>query len=106
MYNVFDVLKMITINHQGVDGAQLVVTDLEGKPNSLLTDLLRDTVGNMRLFIDMEKVDSPDDVLAELGAYATPLPDDVLDEYGKILKERVAGLNFAPQKDTIELLIR
>ncbi|GAT18223.1 MAG TPA: hypothetical protein DDW71_01355 [Lactobacillus sp.] len=105
MYNVFDVLKMITINHQGVDGAQLVVTDLEGKPNSLLTDLLRDTVGNMRLFIDMEKVDSPDDVLAELGA-TTPLPDDVLDEYSKILKERVAGLNFAPQKDTIELLIR
>ncbi|GAW98976.1 hypothetical protein [Secundilactobacillus mixtipabuli] len=105
MNNVFDVLKMITINHQGVDGAQIVVTDLEGKPNSLLTDLLRDTVGNMRLFIDMEKVDSPDDVLAEL-SNTTPLPDDVLDEYGKILKERVAGLNFAPQKDTIELLIR
>ncbi|MTV83100.1 hypothetical protein [Secundilactobacillus folii] len=105
MDSVFDILKMITVNHHTVDGGQLVVTDLEGKPNSLLTDLLRDTVGNMRLFIDLASVDSADDVLAKLGE-TTPLPDDVLDEYSKILKERVAGLNFAPQKSTIELLIR
>ncbi|KRK96886.1 hypothetical protein FD04_GL001736 [Secundilactobacillus odoratitofui DSM 19909 = JCM 15043] len=59
----------------------------------------------MRLFIDMASVDSADEVLAELGD-CTPLPDDVLDEYAKILKEPIAGINFAPQKQMIEVLIR
>lgn len=105
MDTVFDVLKMVTVNHQGIEGAQIVVTDLEGKPNGLLTDLLRDTIGNMRLFIDMSEVDSAEDVLADLNE-CTPLPDDVLDEYAKILRERVMGLNFAPQKRMVEILVR
>jgi hypothetical protein len=105
MDTVFDVLKMVSVNHHGIVGEQLVITDVSGKPNGLLTDLLRDTLGNMRLFIDMEKVFSADDVLSALGE-CTPLPDDVLDEYAKILKERVLGLNIAPQKNQVEILVR
>lgn len=100
MSNIFDILKMVTVNHQGVSSPQIVVTDVAGKPNGLLTDLLRDALSNMRLFVDIDDVDSANEVLSALNIH-TPLPDDVLDEYAKILKEPVLGLNLAPQKDQI-----
>ncbi|ANZ61244.1 hypothetical protein AYR62_09925 [Secundilactobacillus paracollinoides] len=105
MRNIFDILKMVTVNHQGVSSPQIVVTDVSGKPNGLLTDLLRDALSNMRLFVDIDDVDSANEVLSALNIH-TPLPDDVLDEYAKILKEPVLGLNLAPQKDQVEILVR
>lgn len=105
MNNLFDVLKMVSVNHHGFASAQVVITDTAGKPNGLLTDLYRDTVSNIHLFLNVEDVDSADDVLAALTEH-TPLPDDVLDEYAKILKEPLLAINFAPQKSQIELVVR
>ncbi|KRK48657.1 hypothetical protein [Secundilactobacillus kimchicus] len=105
MDNLFDVLKMVNVNHRGFASKQVVITDLAGKPNGLLTDLFRDTVSNIHLFLDMAQLESADDVLTALADH-TPLPDDVLDEYAKILKEPLLKINFAPQKGQIELVVR
>ncbi|EEI71646.1 MAG: hypothetical protein ABF723_12785 [Lentilactobacillus hilgardii] len=104
MDNLFDVLKMVSFNHFGFDSSQVVITDVAGKPNSLLTDLFRDVVNKINLFIDLSAAHDAGDVLASLQNH-TPLPDDVLDEYGKILREPLVGINFAPQKGQMELLV-
>ncbi|GEP23543.1 MAG: hypothetical protein ABF679_06535 [Lentilactobacillus diolivorans] len=104
MNNLFDVLKMVSFNHLGFDSSQVVITDVNGKPNGLLTDLFRDVTNKVNLFIDLRSAYSAGDVLSEL-RNTTPLPDDVLDEYGKILKEPLLGINFAPQKGQMELLV-
>ncbi|MFD1126008.1 hypothetical protein ACFQ22_11665 [Lentilactobacillus raoultii] len=104
MDNLFDVLKMVSFNHLGFDASQVVITDVAGKPNSLLTDLFRDVVNKINLFIDLGAAHDAGDVLASLQAH-TPLPDDVLEEYGKILREPLVGINFAPQKGQMELLV-
>ncbi len=105
MDNLFDVLKMVSFNHLNFASQQVVITDIEGKPNGLLTDLYRDVVNKVNLFIDIEDADSPESVRKLLREY-TPLPDDVLEEYQKILEEKLIGINFAPQKGQMELLVR
>ena len=42
MDNLFDVLQMVRFNHLAFDSSQVVITDVEGKPNGILTDLFRD----------------------------------------------------------------
>jgi len=105
MNNLFDVLKMVRFNHFGFDPAQVVITDVAGKPNSILTDLYRDVVSKINLFINLDEADTPQEVISSLKLH-TPLPLDVLDEYGKILDEPLLGINFAPQKGQMELLVR
>ncbi|TLQ21186.1 hypothetical protein FEZ41_00365 [Lentilactobacillus parafarraginis] len=104
MNNLFDVLKMVSFNHLGFDSTQVVITDVAGKPNGLLTDLFRDVVNKVNLFIDLSSAHDAGEVIASLQNH-TPLPDDVLDEYGKILREPLLGINFAPQKGQMELLV-
>ena len=41
MISVFDVVRISRIDHTVVNSHQLVITDENGKPNGLLTDLLR-----------------------------------------------------------------
>ncbi|NLR10150.1 MULTISPECIES: hypothetical protein [unclassified Levilactobacillus] len=105
MQTIFDQLKTISVNHQEVESHQVVVTDETGKPNGLLTDLLRDLIDNALLFVSLADVQSGPDLISRLKTH-TPLPDDVLAEYGKILGEGCYGLNFAPQKGQIELIVR
>ncbi|WP_440767662.1 hypothetical protein [Lactiplantibacillus plantarum] len=71
----------------------MVVTDGNGKPNAILTELLNDVVGNMRIFINMEDVYSVDDLMRALAAH-TPLPQDVLEEYEKVLREPIYNINL------------
>ncbi|WP_057873463.1 hypothetical protein [Loigolactobacillus rennini] len=103
MITVFDVLKMVTINHVPVDVQQIVMTDKTGKPNSVLTDLLSDVLGKIRIFIDLQTMTTTTQVIDELHQF-TPLPADVLDEYQKILQQPISSINFAPHKSQIELV--
>ncbi|MFC6169709.1 hypothetical protein [Loigolactobacillus jiayinensis] len=103
MMTVFDVLKMVTINHMPVDVQQIVMTDTNGKPNSVLTDLLNDVLGKIRIFIDLQEISEVDQLVDELKMF-TPLPIDVLDEYSKMLAQPVSSINFAPRKQQIELV--
>ncbi len=80
MNNLFDVLQMVRFNHLSFDSSQVVITDVEGKPNAILTDLFRDVVSKVNLFIDLSEAFDAGDVVASLKAH-TPLPADVLDEY-------------------------
>lgn len=105
MQTIFDVLKTVSVNHQEVESHQVVVADEKGKPNGLLTDLLRDLIDNALLFVALRDVSSASGLIEQLKTH-TPLPDDVLSEYGKILGERCYGLNFAPKKGQIELIVR
>lgn len=105
MQTIFDVLKHISVNHQEVESQQVVITDATGKPNGLLTDLLRDLINNALLFVTLADMDSAQDLIEHLRTH-TPLPADVLSEYGKILTEVCEGLNFAPRKGLIELIVR
>jgi len=102
---IFDVLKTVSVNHQEVESHQVVVTDEKGKPNGLLTDLLRDLIDNALLFVSLRDVKSGPELIDQLKTH-TPLPNDVLSEYGKILGEVCYGLNFAPKKGQIELIVR
>ncbi|MFD1317481.1 hypothetical protein [Loigolactobacillus zhaoyuanensis] len=103
MITVFDVLKMVTIDHTPVDVQQLVMTDTAGKPNSILTDLLNDVLGKIRIFIDLQEITGINQLVNELKMF-TPLPVDVLDEYEKILAQPVSSINFTPRKQQIELV--
>lgn len=104
MQTIFDVLKHISVNHQEVESPQVVVTDVAGKPNSLLTDLLHDLMNNALLFVTLAELASAEELIEHLRTH-TPLPADVLSEYGKILTEHCEGLNFAPQKGQIEIIV-
>lgn len=64
MDNLFDVLKMVSFNHFGFDSSQVVITDVAGKPNSLLTDLFRDVVNKINLFIDLSAAHDAGDVFS------------------------------------------
>lgn len=103
MFDVFTALKMITVNHRQIGSTQILITDAEGKPNGLLTDLLRDVVGSIDIFVNLRDVFSVDDLM-ELFASHTPMPKDVLSEYDKILRQEILGINFAPHKGQIELV--
>lgn len=105
MQTIFDVLKHISVNHQEVESHQVVITDEAGKPNGLLTDLLHDLINNALLFVTLAELDSAEDLIEYLRTH-TPMPVDVLSEYGKILAEPCYGLNFAPHKGQIEMIVR
>ncbi|WP_125574371.1 hypothetical protein [Levilactobacillus huananensis] len=105
MQTVFDVLKSVSVNHQEVESHQVVVTDAKGKPNGLLTDLLHDLINNALLFVSLKEMATAPALIERLRSH-TPLPDDVLSEYSKILTEPCYGLNFALQKAQIELIVR
>lgn len=100
---VFDILKLVKVNHGDIPVQSIVMTDPAGKPNSILTDLLHDVLGKMQLFVDMSDMYDAEDVIEALHN-VTPLRDDVLDEYDKILTQEVSGLNFAPHKQEIEIV--
>jgi len=104
MLNIFDVVKLTKINHQEVDSNQVVVTDGNGKPNAVLTELLNDVIGNMRLFVNMAEIYSVDDLVLALSAH-TPLPSDVLEEYEKVLREPIYEINFVPKRGQIEVVV-
>ncbi|MFC6295326.1 hypothetical protein ACFQH1_08930 [Lactiplantibacillus daoliensis] len=104
MLNIFDIVKLTKINHQEVDSNQVVVTDGNGKPNAVLTELLNDVIGNLRLFVNMAEVYSVDDLLQALSAH-TPLPSDVLEEYEKVLREPIYGINFVPKRGQVEVVV-
>ncbi|WP_137596671.1 hypothetical protein [Paucilactobacillus kaifaensis] len=103
MLDVFTMLKMINVNHRHVANSQIVVTDENGKPNALLTDLIRDVVSSINIFIDIRDVYSVEELINAFSVH-TPLPADVLDEYSKILKQTILGINFATKKNQIELI--
>ncbi|MFC6274499.1 hypothetical protein ACFQET_03110 [Levilactobacillus tangyuanensis] len=105
MPTIFSVLKQVSMNHQEVESHQVVVTDPAGKPNGLLTDLLRDLINNALLFVSLKEIKSAKELIDHLRTH-TPLPVDVLSEYEKILTETCSGLNFAPQKEQIEIVVR
>ncbi|WP_407929168.1 hypothetical protein ACNAN0_11795 [Agrilactobacillus fermenti] len=100
---VFDVLKLVTVNHGEIPTQQVVMTDTTGKPSGVLTDLLRDVLTKTRLFVNLKDMADASDVIDVLHN-STPLPDDVLEEYEKILTQEISSINFATRKDTIELV--
>ncbi|QMU08225.1 hypothetical protein [Levilactobacillus suantsaii] len=104
MPTIFTILKFVSVNHRPLASAQVVVTDVQGKPNGLLSDLVHDLINDALLFVDLGQIETADELIKQLHDH-TPLPDDVLDEYGKILTEPCFGLNVAPQKDTIEIIV-
>ncbi|MFB9768949.1 hypothetical protein [Lactiplantibacillus modestisalitolerans] len=104
MLNVFDIVKLTKIDHKEVDNNQMVITDGNGKPNAILTELLNDVISNLRIFVDMASVYSVDDLLRELAEH-TPLPEDVLEEYEKVLREPIYDLNFVPKRGQVEVVV-
>ena len=66
--NVFQVLKFITINHQGIAPDQVALTDLNGKPNAVMTDLLHDILTKVYLFVDLENIENTSEMIAKLSA--------------------------------------
>lgn len=101
--NVFQALKFITVNHQNVSPDQVALTDLNGKPNAVMTDLLHDILTKIYLFVDLEQIEDVGGVIARL-ARTTPLPQDVLDEYQKALEQAVYQVNFATKKGLVEIV--
>ncbi|CAJ1230239.1 hypothetical protein [Lactiplantibacillus xiangfangensis] len=104
MLNIFDIVKLTKIDHKEIDSNQIVVTDGNGKPNAILTELLNDVVSNMRIFVDMNEVYSVDDLMRELSEH-TPLPSDVLEEYEKVLREPIYNINFVPKRGQVEVIV-
>lgn len=100
---VFDMLKMIQIDHQPLTSPVVVMTDPTGKPNAVLTDLLHDVLNKMELFVDLGDAPNADAVIEDLHNF-TPLREDVLDEYRKILTQPVSGLNIARRKQLVEII--
>ena len=81
------------------------MTDVEGKPNSLLTDLLRDVVTKIEIFFDFDEIDRSDQVI-EAFREGTPLPEDVIEEYQKILNQPISGINFVSKRQQLEIIYR
>lgn len=101
--SVFDIIKITQLNHEYFPANKLVMTDLEGKPNSLLTDLLRDVVTKIAILLDFDQFHQPNEVILKLKA-VTPLPSDVLAEYEKILNQPVVGINFVSKRQELEII--
>ncbi|AEV94521.1 hypothetical protein [Pediococcus claussenii] len=104
MLTVFDAIRILRVNHRGINSQQIVVTDLGGKPNAILTALNQDVLEKINIFMSIEYDTTIDDVLFMLSAN-TPLPEDVLSEYEKILTENVIEVNFATRKNLIEIVV-
>ncbi|WP_308723589.1 hypothetical protein [Lactiplantibacillus plantarum] len=89
--NVYHALKMIQIEHQPLNHRQVVITDENGKPLSQLTNLLSDCPSKIDLFVDLPSTDTASDVSDVIDDLhlLTPLPNDVLDEYQKVLDQPI-----------------
>ena len=94
---------MIQIDHQPLNHRQVVITDENGKPLSQLTDLLSDCLSKIDLFVDLPSTDTASDVIDDLHLL-TPLPNDVLDEYQKVLDQPIQAINVALHKALVELV--
>lgn len=105
MLTVFDVIKIIKINHKTLNSHGIVITDESGKPNAILTELNRDVLEKINIFMNIDQDTTIDDVLLML-AINTPLPEDVLAEYEKILTEPVVTINIATKKNIVEIVTR
>ncbi|WP_155287916.1 hypothetical protein [Lacticaseibacillus zhaodongensis] len=103
--NVFTALQMIQIDHQELNPNIVFVTDEEGKPDNVLSGLVHDVLTNVAIFADLHTARDAEDLIDQLHAN-TPLPDDVLDEYRKILEQEIAGINFSAHKQVVELIYR
>lgn len=101
--NVFNALKLIQFDHQPLNHQQVVITDANGKPDAQLSELLADCLSKVDIFIDFNTTNSVADVIDDLHLL-TPLPYDVLEEYQKVLEQHIVGVNFASQKELIELI--
>ena len=99
--NVFNALKLIQFDHQPLNHQQVVITDASGKPDAQLSDLLADCLSKVDIFINFETTDSVADVIDDLHLL-TPLPYDVLEEYQKVLEQRIVNVNVATHKNLIE----
>lgn len=103
--SVFDIIKITRLNHNYFSSSQLVMSDMEGKPNSLLTDLLRDVMTKMEILLDLDAMNQPSQVIETLKE-GTPLPEDVLEEYEKILTQPVAYINFVSKRNQLEIVYK
>ncbi|WP_125570511.1 hypothetical protein [Lacticaseibacillus songhuajiangensis] len=103
--NVFTALKLIQIDHHGLDPHNVIITDDTGKPDNVLTGLLTDVLTNVNLFTDWNAENSAPGLVERLHN-CTPLPSDVLDEYRKILEQEIAGINFSVRRGTVELVYK
>lgn len=101
--NVFNALKLIQFDHQPLNHQQVVITDASGKPDAQLSELLADCLSKVDIFIDFNTTDTVSDVIDDLHLL-TPLPYDVLEEYQKVLEQRIVSVNFASHKELIELV--
>lgn len=101
--NVFTALKMLQINHTMLNQTNVVITDAQGKPNALLSELLADALAKVLIFGDLATATTPTGLVDQLRMF-TPLREEVLDEYEKILGEKIIGINFATKKQVVELI--
>lgn len=101
--NVFTALQFLQVNHQPLNQTNVVITDTDGKPDAILSELLADVMGKIAIFGNIKAAGSPEGIVDQLRMF-TPLHDDVLDEYQKILEQDISGINFAPQKNLVEFI--
>jgi len=101
---VYTALQLLQVEHSAVPRQQFVITEADGKPNSYLTELLQDCLSKIDIFVNLSDTHSVSDIINEL-TRLTPLPDDVLDEYHKILTQPISSVNVAFHKQVIELVI-
>lgn len=103
--NVFIALKLIRLNHRALTPSDIIITDASGKPDSLLTDLLADILSSLSIFADLQSATCPTALVDQLRD-CTPLREDVLAEYTKLLEQEIAGINVVPQKQLVELVYK
>jgi hypothetical protein len=70
-----------------------------------MSELLADVLNKIAIFGDLNAAGSPEGIIDQLRMF-TPLRDDVLDEYTKILTQDIAGINFAARKEVVELIYK
>lgn len=101
--NVFTALQFLQVDHAPLNHTNVIITDAEGKPDAILSELLDDVLGKIAIFGNLAAASSAEGVIDQLRMF-TPLRDDVLDEYQKILEQDIAGINFAAKKQVVELI--
>ncbi|WP_369440759.1 hypothetical protein [Levilactobacillus namurensis] len=76
MTDIFTILKNVSVNHQPVAGTEIVVTDVQGKPNGLLTDLVHDLINDALLFVNLAEIATADDLIDRLHAHTPGVRED------------------------------
>ncbi len=103
--NIFNALQLIQVNHQPLNYLNVIITDDTGKPDAIMSDLLADVLGKLAIFGDLSAATTPSDLINQFRE-CTPLPEDVLNEYDKILTQTLSGINFVPKKQIVELIYK